>query len=385
MRADEDGRLGEIVAAVRALVVEHRVPTVLDALLTSACTLTGAPQAAARVVAGEAQAGEVVHTRGGEAARTALETAPAGRVGRTLAVELDSGGQVIGRVCLLGSEAGFTAADETVVSALAEVAGVAVRNASLWSHSEQRHRLLEAVQGVTAALLDDGDSTEILEQIAAEARDLVGADLATIALPRDGDTLAIRVAVGVHAEDIDRSGFSRAESLTGEVISTGRTELIQDVASDPHTVQPVVRLGRFGPALFVPLRAHGEPFGTLMVSNLRGGRFFSATELGLVESLATQASVTVAYHQAQQAAAALRLSAERERIGKGLTESAVRRLFTAGITLEQLAMRLVDDDAAMAKRLTALADELDRSIHDIRSMVFRNDAPARSGDEPARP
>jgi hypothetical protein len=52
-------------------------------------------------------------------------------------------------------------------------------------------------------------------------------------------------------------------SLSGDVIRTGRHVVVNDASHDPRVAQPGVRLGVFGPTVFVPLSARGRTFGTV--------------------------------------------------------------------------------------------------------------------------
>ena len=51
----------------------------------------------------------------------------------------------------------------------------------------------------------------------------------------------------------------------------GATLVTDDASADRGAYQPIIRLGRVGPAIFVPLRVRGQATGTLMVANLKGG------------------------------------------------------------------------------------------------------------------
>jgi two-component system, NarL family, sensor histidine kinase DevS len=94
-------------------------------------------------------------------------------------------GQVYGNLYMTekaGGEA-FDADDERALTLLATQAGVAIENASLYEQAQDRARRLEAVRAITTAILAGTDSGEILGLVVGQARELVGADLATLALP----------------------------------------------------------------------------------------------------------------------------------------------------------------------------------------------------------
>ena len=65
---------------------------------------------------------------------------------------------------------------------------------------------------------------------------------------------------------------------------------------------------------------------------------------------------------------ALRLVQEHDRIAEGLNDLVMRRLFSAGLSLE-MALGLVGDHPGAGQIRNAI-DELDLAIRDIRDVVF---------------
>src|SRR4029450_9758988 len=140
----------------------------------------------------------------------------------------------------------------------------------LYEQAQDRARRLEAVRAITTAILAGTDPGEILELVVGHARELVGADLATLALPAGTDQLVVEAADGLLAEQLQGTTFPAEGSVTGEVVRTGKAVVLADAAADDRTAQPIVR-ARLGPALFVPLAVRGRILGSLPVANARGG------------------------------------------------------------------------------------------------------------------
>ena len=63
------------------------------------------------------------------------------------------------------------------------------------------------------------------------------------------------------------------------------------------------------------------------------------------------------------------LTEERERIARDLHDLVIQRLFVAGLGAQALESHLGDDP--LAGRARAIADEVDASIHDLRTAIFR--------------
>jgi len=71
----------------------------------------------------------------------------------------------------------------------------------------------------------------------------------------------------------------------------------------------------------------------------------------------------------REAEADLQLSADRERIGRDLHDLVIQRLFAAGMTLEALSSRVARPEER--GRLGEVIDELDATIREIRTVIFR--------------
>lgn len=237
---------------------------------------------------------------------------------------------------------------------------------------------LRAVSEVTNALLAGRDSDDILRIVVRHARELVSADLSTIAGPVEGnpDSLVIRVAAGRFAPDVEGMVFPRDPSISGTVIRSGTPEMIEDTALDDRVYQPVVATGNIGPAVIVPLSARSGPFGTILAGRERGARPFTDRELRLVETFAEQAAMTLEFARAQQELRRLLVFEDRERIARDLHDTVIQRLFATGMAL-QAVVDLVAPEAA--ERIQHAIDELDTTIREIRSTIFALETVRRQG------
>ena len=292
-------------------------------------------------------------------------------------------GQVFGNIYLTdksGGEDGFSEIDEELLEAFAAVAGVAIENARLYALAQQREQLLSAVREVTLDLLGGTPTDEVLADVARRARQLVGADLATIAVPHGEGHLELLVADGLASEELRGAVFPREPSISGGVTRSGTPEMLADVTADPRAAQPIVNLATFGPALFVPLTVRGSAFGTLLVSRRRETPLFTDDDYRLVEAFATQASVAFEYGQAREELQRLQVVGERERIARNLHDNVIGRLFGLGMNVEGLATSLDKRERAdVAHRLSGVVDELDETIREIRTAIFALSTPQGAG------
>ncbi|HEX9122344.1 MAG TPA: GAF domain-containing sensor histidine kinase [Actinomycetota bacterium] len=288
-----------------------------------------------------------------------------------LGMPIRSRGETFGDIYLTEKQGAleFTEQDEGDLAILAAQAGVAIENARLYRETQRRERWLEAVSEIATAILSGTQPDEALTVIAERARELVGADLATVAIPEAGsERLTLTVADGKGADELRGQSFPIEGSISGEVVSTGSPIALEDISKDPRAYQPVVRIGRFGPCIFVPLMAQGRAFGTLMAANQLGGEVFDQDDARLLQAFADQASLALEYARAQHEVQRLIVLEDRERIAKELHDGVIQSLFAVGMGLQGTAMMSGDED--LARRLEGAVGELDRVIRDLRNYIF---------------
>jgi signal transduction histidine kinase len=280
-------------------------------------------------------------------------------------------GEVFGDIYLTEKQGAseFTEEDEQAILVLASQAGVAIENARLYEETRRRERWLDAVREITNAVLSGAGPDEALVLIASRARELVEADLATIAVPdRDGEELVIRAADGDHAEELSGRRFPVDRSISGAVVRSGGPEVFEDVSTDARAYQPVVSLGDMGPAVFVPLAGRRGAFGTLATANRRGGPSFSTEAVHVLEAFGGQAALALEYARAQEGIQRLAVLEDRERIAKELHDGVIQALFAVGMGLQGTA--LVSGDEELAGRIEGAVGDLDRVIRDLRNYIF---------------
>jgi signal transduction histidine kinase len=127
--------------------------------------------------------------------------------------------------------------------------------------------------------------------------------------------------------------------------------------------------------LGAPIRALGQVFGNIYLTDKRDADEFSADDEAALVVLATQAGVAIEnarlYAEAQRAQdqqRRLELLEERERIAKELHDGVVQSLFAVGMGL-QGAVALAHDPE-ITSRLENAVEDIDRTIADLRNYIF---------------
>ncbi|HVV36129.1 MAG TPA: GAF domain-containing protein [Acidimicrobiales bacterium] len=279
-------------------------------------------------------------------------------------------GEVFGNLYLCEKRSGdeFSEADERRVVALAAAAGSAIANARLHDEVQLRERSLTASQSIATALLSGANPDDVLELVAAYARDILDADTATIALPHAGGDLSIRVAVGHGAADLRNSVVPARASISGEVLRTGRPVAVSDAASVSYAHQPMIQMFGSGPMVFVPLWDQGTPLGTLAVGRRKGRQPFHRTALSLLQSFAMQASVGLEFARAQRHKERLAVYEDEQRIAHDLHDTVIQDLFATGLRL-QGATQLVTD-SGLREQIDGAVDAIDKTIRNLRTAIF---------------
>jgi signal transduction histidine kinase len=393
-----------LLEAGLALSSERSLPTILQRIVELATRLTGARYGAIGVLGPDGGISEFIYTGITAQQREAIGHLPVGKgilgvliqearplrlrdlsqdprsVGfpphhppmrSFLGAPVMARGRVFGNLYLTEKQGAgeFDADDERALVILAAQAGVAVENARLYQELEARVQRLDALHAIATAMALGDDPEAVAGLVARQARALLHADLASVAVPsRDGAHLTVRTADGTGADELVGDSFPMEGSVSGEAITSGRVVALEDAAADDRVAQPVVRSGRYGPALFVPLAARGEPFGTLLLARRRGGPPFDQAAMRLAEVFAGQAAVVLEQGRLQREIRRLETLEDRERIARELHDGTIQALFTVGLGLQGTASLVGDPEAA--GRIQAAVEELDRVIADLRKYIF---------------
>jgi signal transduction histidine kinase len=294
--------------------------------------------------------------------------------------------EVFGNLYLTGKRGGgeFTEDDEAVLVALGAAAGVAVENARLYDAARRQQRWIQASAEVTTRLLSGSGPREVLADIARQARELSGADLAVLALPDDeGRRLTITYADGEGAEATRGLVLPVGQSLSGQVLATGEPLTSADFAVDQRAAQAARgAMSQIGPAELFPLGAPGNVRGVLTVGRLRGAAPFPPALADVVASFAAQAGIALELAASRDEAARLSLYEDRDRIARDLHDLVIQRLYATGMSLEGTMPMITRPE--VASRITNAVDAMDETIKDIRATIFALQARDNAGEPDLR-
>lgn len=375
---ERDDRLEAMMDAVVSMTADLDMATVLERFVAAGCSLTGARYGALGVLGEHGGLQEFVYQ--GIDAQTALLIGhlPEGRgvlghlstqpdvlrlhdladhpssVGfpanhppmqTFLGVPVRARGAVFGNLYLTdkigpsGAPVDFTAGDEQVAVALAAAAGVAVGHARAYHQAREHELWLETAAAASSWLTGD--------------------------LPRDEALRAVLAKV-------QESARATGAALFGE-----DDELPSPLAEELAGVWPVLReLEDATWALALPLRSGDRWVGALTVSWPAGGA--PRLDLPSIAGFGEQLALALDVADAQADRARLAVLEDRERIARDLHDMVIQRLFAIGLDVQGAAAQ----DAVrpeVARRLEAAVDDLDETIKDVRTTIFRLGARAGGG------
>jgi signal transduction histidine kinase len=278
--------------------------------------------------------------------------------------------EVFGNLYLTEKQDGgqFDEEDETVVTALAAAAGVAIENARLYEEARRRQRWLQAIDEVTRRLLSGADPGDVLDLVIQQVLEMSGADLAVLALPEaEHHQLVVRHAAG--ADAARARGLALPDtSLSAEVLATGEPVTLAEFSRDERVAQVAREQMTLGPAVIFPLGAAGNVRGVLTVGRHPGSMPLPQATVEMVGSFAAQAAVVLELADARRDAEQVTVLRDRERIARDLHDLVIQRLYATGMSL-QGAMPLINRPE-VADRVSRAVDALDDTIGDIRSAIF---------------
>lgn len=367
-----------------ALVSELQPKEVLRRIAETACMLVGARGGALAISLprGQKELIEVTADLGGEngTAGAHMPGDPAGWPATGfLAVPIRSRRGFTGTIFLTERRDGrsFTDEDEELIRSFAGVAAAVIDNAQLSREARQRELWVALHGEITTALLAGVSFVNVLDLVIRGARELTGADVATLCLPDNPASLVLSASDGRGAERLLGTAVPLAGSVSGDVVRTGEPVILTDAPSDPRRDEPILAMGGIETAMVVPLTLQGHTTGALAVGRSAGSGPLTQTDFWLLESFAAEISIALEYGRARTELERLARLDDQERIARDLHDTVIQQLFATGMSLQATAQRI--KDPALSDRVQQAIDTLDTTIRDIRSTVFALRAPAHGG------
>ena len=269
----------------------------------------------------------------------------------------------------------FSEEDEELMRLLAAQAAVAVENARLYESSTRWLRQLAALNQVGDALTGELELPRLLELVATRLRELVDARLVLIELPSaDGLSLTVAAASGEGAERLLGLRLDRQRSKGGRTLARRRSERVDSLIDDPEVDQSVLRLVEAIAALYIPLVVSEQALGVVTVYDKRvHDRRFSDVDLRAAETLAGRAASAVELSQRVAAETVRKVlegqEGERRRLARELHDETGQALTSALLGLATVEAAR-NDEQALVQATAGLRELLRVALEDVRQLPF---------------
>ncbi len=178
---------------------------------------------------------------------------------------------------------------------LADQAAIAIENARLFTAERQRRRELQSIQATAAALSSELHPDSLLDQIVTEAAQAFHAEATSLMLWDESEEfLAIRASFGLSPEYARRQQIPK-EIVYNQVAAGGSPQplYITELSATPFGDMELIHQEDIRSVLALALEPHLPITGVLNIYSKGHSRTFTATEIELAETFATQAAIAL--------------------------------------------------------------------------------------------
>lgn len=236
---------------------------------------------------------------------------------------------------------------------------------------------LRALHLATRRLCGLLDSSVVAARAAHEAHGLSGADFTSLAFTEKADLLAMRGTHQATSKPIRTLKVPAGKGIGGRVLLERRPIIVADYQNDEnisHEFNPVVAAEGLHGMVGMPIDDGEDIIGVLYAGIRRVGTIGDRAQTNLLEfAKSVGPIITAARHAEKQTR--LRVSAERQRIGRELHDSLGPLLFGIGISAGKARERVDDDAADLLADLYDIQVQASAASSQLRE-ALRNLAPA---------
>jgi signal transduction histidine kinase len=296
-----------------------------------------------------------------------------------LELPLLSGGEAVGLLHLLlgdGTPA-EAAGDEELLLQVGRAIGAEADKLCALRRVEHDLRELNLLYRVGQALAGELDLKSLLTTIQRSSPEVIGAERCTIML-LDPQTDELVFEAPEPDGSLREVRFPKDRGIAGWVVSHGEGQIVNNVEQDQRWYNAVQRQTGFltRSILCAPMKARDRIVGVIQVLNKKSGEPFSAQDLTLMTTLASQAAIAI-----ENASLYASLKEERDRL---LTkEEEVRHMLARELhdgptqSVAAIAMNIEFTKRLLQIMPDKVPDELDnlldlarKTSHDIRTLLF---------------
>jgi signal transduction histidine kinase len=248
----------------------------------------------------------------------------------------------------------------------------------------QRVKELSALNRIAQVMATAADLRQTLGAAAETVADLFDARSTLFSVP-DYEDAELQIVSGFERTSGTYGATTIAFSLdetpyTRQVLEQGQPLVLPDLPalSLAPSVQAFVSERDLQTMLFVPLRARGAIIGTLAVGSDQTGRTFTADEVALAETIASDVAVALENVRLAEQAQAAAVDAERQRLARELHDSVTQSLYSVTLLANgwgtMAAQGRLEDPAASFRQISGVGQQALREmrllIHQLRPPIL---------------
>lgn len=287
-----------------------------------------------------------------------------------VSVPLMAEGEVAGVLALATKQQRrFLPRDLELLTGIGAQLGLAVRNAVLFSRSQQRNQELAALLSVGRAAASSLELGPMLDKALDAIRTVTTAEAAEVWLLEDGGELSLERQLGEPEEAFRAlARLRRGEGLPGLAVERDAIVTVHDLDRDARFVREEVRSLGFKTFCALPLRRGGQIVGVLGVAARDPEALCGPAELRLLEGIGEQVALALENARLHERVLDIAVLEERERIGRELHDGLGQVL--GYINTQALAIRKlldsgrIDDAEREVAAIEAAARELSREARE---------------------
>jgi PAS domain S-box-containing protein len=191
----------------------------------------------------------------------------------------------------------FTKEHASLAQTFGHQAAIVIENARLFHEENQRTQIIEAMAKITNEFATAHETMPALEKITKRSLELLRASTVAIyMLQDDNETIKVVTALGAHREQLISHTLKIGTGITGNIITTGKPEIVDDMSNDPRRKKvpgtPADDAQR-DTIMSAPLVLRGKSIGAINAWRKRSSGLFNESELNFLVTIANQTSILI--------------------------------------------------------------------------------------------